>query len=152
MTWILGLFVMSLMQQQSPTPIPKVVVGLTDGAKVTLENAEFFGFIEGPVENAVLIYRQQKVHGKMPTARIRRIEFGPYHKEKPFALSVTLVNGEKLELESERHDYVMLTGLTELGTVRIKHPDPISAPLQIRTRKPDRKDALTIQYLEFPPS
>jgi len=43
-------------------------------------------------------------------------------------------------------------GKTDFGIVTIKHPDPLSVPLRITTRSPNRKNNLTIQYLEFPTS
>ena len=88
----------------------------------------------------------------MPVKTISRIEFGPYRKGKPFPMKVTLKSGEELDVESERRDFVEIKGKSELGTVTIKHPDPISVPVRITTRKPNRKKDLTIQYLEFPSS
>jgi hypothetical protein len=67
-------------------------------------------------------------------------------------MKVTLKSGEDLEVESERRDYVEIKGRSEFGTVTIKHPDPLSVPVKITTRKPNRKRDLTIQYLEFPAS
>jgi len=86
----------------------------------------------------------------MPIKTISRIDFGRYIKGKPFPMTVTLRNGEKLQVESERRDFVTLKGKTDFGTVTINHPDPISTPLRLTTRKPNRKKDLTIQYLEIP--
>jgi hypothetical protein len=46
----------------------------------------------------------------------------------------------------------MIRGKTDFGTVTIKHPDPLSTALRITNRSPDRKNDVTIQYLEFPAS
>lgn len=127
-----------------------VVVGLGDGQQLVVENPEFSGFIEGRSGDAVLMYRQANFHGEMPMRSISRIEFGAYKKGQPFPLTVTLKNGQKLEVVSERRDFVTLKGRTEFGTVTIKHPDPVSSPIQLGTKKPNRKNDLTIQYLEFP--
>jgi len=122
MTWILSLLVVSLLQQ--PPPVEQVVVGMLDGSQVTIANPEFTGFIQGHFPDAVLIYRLQSVHGQMPLKTISKLEFGPYEKGRPFAITVTLKNGEKLQVESERHDYITLAGKTNLGLVRIKQPGP----------------------------
>src|SRR6267378_2186622 len=127
-----------------------VIVGLDDGMIVKVENPEFTGFIDGRSGDAVLMYRERNFHGEMPLKTISRIEFGPYRKGKPFQMKVTLRNGEQLDVESERRDFVEIKGKSEFGTVTIKHPDPVSAPVNLATRKPDRKKDLTIQYLEFP--
>jgi len=47
---------------------------------------------------------------------------------------------------------VTVRGKTNFGIVTIKHPDPLSAPLRLSTRSANRKNDLTIQYLEFPTS
>ncbi len=120
--------------------------------KVTIDNPEFTGFIDGRNGDAVLIYRERTFHGEIPVKTISRIEFGEYKKGKPFAMKVTLRNGDELDVESERRDFVEIKGKSEFGTVTIKHPDPISAPLKISVGKPNRKKDLTIQYLEFPAS
>ena len=129
-----------------------VIVGLDDGMKVTFEAPDFSGFIEGKGADAVLLYHEKTFHGEMPLKTISRIEFGPYKKGKPFRLKITLRNGDELDVESERRDYVTIRGKTDFGVVTIKHPDPQSAPLELTTRAPNRKKGLTIQYLEFPPS
>jgi hypothetical protein len=131
---------------------PRVIVGLNDGQQLVVENPEFSGFIEGRNGDAVLMYRQQNFHGEMPMRTVSRIEFREYKKGEPFPMTVTLKNGRKLEVQSERRDFVSLKGRTEFGSVMIKHPDPLSAPVRLTTRKPNRKNDLTIQYLEFPGS
>jgi hypothetical protein len=129
-----------------------VVVGLDDGMRVTVETPDFTGFIEGRGGDAVLLYHEKTFHGEMPLKTISRIEFGPYKKGKPFQLKVTLRNGDELDVESERRDFVTIRGKTDFGIVTIKHPDPQAVPLKLTTGRPDRKKSLTIQYLEFPPS
>ena len=106
--------------------------------------------IRGAFVYAVLMYRQQNFHGEMPLKTISRIEFGEYKKGKPFPMTVTLRNGQKLEVQSERRDFVTLKGKTDFGTVTIKHPDPTSAPVKLSTKKPNRKKDLSIHYLEIP--
>jgi hypothetical protein len=135
---------------QTPPPSQKVIVGLLDGQQVVIENPDFSGFIQGRAGAAVLIYRHNNFHGEMPVTTISRIEFGRYRKGQPFAMEVTLRNGQKLEVVSEHRDYVSLTGNTDAGSVTIKHPDPIAPPVKLSKSKPNRKDDLTIQYLEFP--
>ena len=137
---------------QTPAPANKVVVGFLDGEQVVVENPEFSGFIHGPIRDAVMTYRANNLHGQMPTNAIARIEFAKYQKGRPFTLTVTLRTGEKLEVLSERGNFLTLRGNTNYGTVIIKHPDPVSAPLKLTTKKPNRKNDLTIQYLEFPAS
>jgi hypothetical protein len=89
----------------------------------------------------------------MPLKNVSRIDIGPYEKGRPYLLmTVTLRNGQVLELESARHAFVTVRGKTELGAVTINHPDPISAPVQLRTKPANRKKDLTIQYLEIPAS
>ena len=127
-----------------------VIVGLNDGMRVTVETPDFSGFIEGKGTDAVLLYHVKTLHGEMPLKTISRIEFRPYEKGKPFQLKVTLRNGNELDVESERRDFLTIRGKTDLGVVTIKHPDPQTVPLKLTTEKPDRKKSLTIQYLEFP--
>src|SRR6266850_840298 len=121
-----------------------VIVGLDDGMKVTVQNPEFTGFIDGRSGDAVLMYRERNFHGEMPLKTISRIEFGPYKRGKPFLMKVMLRSGEQLDVESERRDFVEIKGRSEFGTVTIKHPDPLSVPLKLTTRKPNRKKDLTI--------
>lgn len=134
---------------QTPA-VPTVVVGLDDGQQLVVENPEFAGFIEGRSGDAVLLYRHENFHGELPMRAVSRIDFGQYRRGRPYSMTVTLRNGRKLEVESERRDFVTLKGRTEFGIVTINHPDPITYPLRLSTRKPDRKNDLTIQYLEFP--
>jgi hypothetical protein len=155
MIW--NFLVMFLLQAAQAPAVPatagqKVVVGLDNGTKVTLDNAEFTGFIDGRSGDAMLLYRERTFHGEMPVKTISRIEFGPYKKGKPFAMKVTLRNGDQLDVQSERRDFVEIRGRSELGSVTIKHPDPISSPTRLSLGKPNRKKDLTIQYLEFPAS
>jgi hypothetical protein len=126
-----------------------VIVGLSDGQQLALEDVQFTGFIESREDGAVLSYRQEKFHGELSLNAIRRIDFG-YERDNPFPLTVTLKSGQKLELRSARRDFVVLRGAAEGGAITIKHPDPIHGPLSLRTRRPNREDDLTIQYLEFP--
>ena len=148
--FILNLVLVLLLQ--TLTVGQKVVVGLGDGQQIVMENPEYAGFIEGRNGDAVLMYRQQNFHGEMPLKAISRIEFGEYKKGKPFPMTVTLRNGQKLEVQSERRDFVTLKGKTDFGTVTIKHPDPTSAPVKLSTKKPNRKKDLSIHYLEIPAS
>jgi len=147
MSFILNAFLMLWLQ----TP-GAVVVGLEDGQKLVVEDPEFSGFIEGRGDQAFLIYRQEKFHGQMPLNAVSRIDFGKYKRGESFPLTVTLKSGKKLEVQSERRYFVMVRGKTDFGNVTIKHPDPISAPLRLSTASPNRKNDLTIQYLEFPTS
>jgi len=148
---ILNLLIALLLQAPVPAPPLKVVV-MTGGQQVVIENPEFTGFIQGRSADAVLVYRQQTVRGRMPVGLIAKIELGEYRKGQPIAMTVTLKDGQSLKLESDQQKFVMLKGKTELGTVTIKHPDPISGPLRLSTKPRDRKRDLTIQYLEFPAS
>jgi hypothetical protein len=146
---ILNLMMMFMLQTP---PGQTVVVGLGDGQQLVVQNPEFSGFIEGRSGDAVLMYRQENFHGEMPMKTIARIEFLPYKKGKPFPMTVTLKNGQKLEVESERRDFFTVKGKTDFGTITIKHPDPVSTPVKLTTKKPNRKNELTVQYLEFPAS
>jgi hypothetical protein len=145
-----------LLWLQVPAPaaaaVPVVVVGLGDGQQIVLNSADFSGFIDGHNRDAVLMYRHEDFHGEMPLNTVSKIEFGAYQRGKPFPITVTLRNGQKLEIQAERRNFVMVRGKTDFGSVTIKHPDPISAPVRIRTKAPNRKNDLTIQYLEFPAS
>jgi hypothetical protein len=137
---------------QTPVRTPVVTVGLEDGRTVTIENPEFTGFIESSFGAAVLMYRQNDLHGELLLSNISRIDFGRYERGRPFAMDVTLRNGQRLAVVSEHRNYLMVRGKTDIGTVIIKYPDPISAPLKLSTKRPNRKRDLTIQYLEFPTS
>lgn len=131
---------------------PAVIVALNDGQKLLVENPEFSGFIESRNGEPVLMYRQENFHGEITLSAISRIEFREYRRGRPFALSLTLRNGQKLEVQSERRNFVSVKGRTEFGNVTINHPDPPSSSLRPSTSKPNRKNDLTIQYLEFPGS
>ena len=146
------LFLKLILMLWLQTSTQSVVVGLDDGQKLLVSDPEYSGFIEGRDGDAVLKYRQEHFHGEMPLRTVSRIEFGAYQKGKPFLLTVTLKNGQKLEVQSERQDFVTVRGKTDFGSVTINHPDPVSSPVKLTTRRPDRKGDLTIQYLEFPAS
>jgi hypothetical protein len=148
MIWITYLIL--ALAVQAPAPAARVVIGMTDGQQVVVETPEFSGFVQGIGADAVLLHRRQNLHGQMPAQAISRIDFGRYEKDKPFRLTVTLRNGQKLEVESERQHFLTIKGRTELGMVYIKHPDPVGAPLRLSKKGPDRQNDLTIQYLEFP--
>ena len=157
--FIVNLILAALLQTPVPppstaaiTPGQKVLVSLDGGRQLTIADPEFTGFIQGRSGDAVLMYHQANFHGEMPMKAISRIEFRPYRKGKPFLMTVTLRNGQTLEVESERRDFVMLRGKTEFGTVTIKNPDPASGPVELTTKKANREKDLTIQYLEFPTS
>jgi hypothetical protein len=137
---------------QAPPAAEKVVVGLNDGRQLVMENPNFKGFIQGNSGEAVLAYRQQKLHGQIPLKAISRIDFVEYRRGRPFVLALTLKDGQKLEVQSQRHNFLMVRGNTTIGIVTIKHPDPASDVLRLSTTRPDRKNDLTIQYLEFPAS
>jgi hypothetical protein len=126
-----------------------VVVGLTDGQQLVVENPRFNGFIETRDGDAVLLYRQKNFSGEMKLSSVQRIDLG-YVKGKPMLLTVTLKNGQKLSLESSSRNFVTVNGQTDTGAVSIKHPDPVSLPLGLSIRNRDRKADLTIQFLEFP--
>ena len=143
-------FILFLMLTLQTPPGQNVIVGLADGQRLVVENPEFAGFIEGRNGDAVLMYRQANFHGEMPMKVVSKIEFGEYKKGGPIAMTVTLRNGQELDVVAERRDHVALKGKTEFGTVTIKHPDPLSSPIGINSKKANRKKDLTIRYLEFP--
>jgi hypothetical protein len=142
--FILNVVLVFLLQ----APAQTIVVGLVDGQQLVLENPDFSGFIETRAGDAVLMYRQEKFQGEMSLRSVSRIDFGVYKKDKPFPVTVTLRNGQKIEVQTRR-DFVMLKGKTDLGTVTIKHPNPLSTTLKLSTRKPNRQRDLTIQFLEI---
>jgi hypothetical protein len=135
---------------QTPPPVPAVVVGLTDGRQVVLADPEFTGFMYGRSAQAVLTYRSDKIHGLLSVDAIARIDFGEYNKNEPFAMTITLKNGQKLQAWPERSNFLTVRGNNGTGTVLIKHPDPVATPLRLTGKRPNRKNDLTIQYLEFP--
>ena len=141
-------FVLALLLQ---TPVkPLVVVGLVDGQQLAVEDPQYSGFIESRDSgDPVLLYRQRNFRGEMKLSTIQRIDL-TYQKGKPFLLAVTLKNGKKVDVESDRRSFVMIKGATDTGSVTIKNPDPISSTLRLTTKKPNRTNDLTIQYLEFP--
>ena len=150
MTFLLNVLLFLQPQIQALPEIPRVVVGLVDGQQLVVENPEFSGFIETRGGDSVLAYRQANFHGNLSVKSIQRVDFGEYKKGKPFQLTVTLKNGQKLEIETEGSDYLMVQGKTDSGTVTIKHPDPLNPVVKIRTKKADRQKDLKITYLEFP--
>ena len=129
-------------------PAQTIIVGLVDGRQLVLESPDFSGFIETRAGDAVLMYRQEKFQGEMSLRSVSRIDFADYKKSKPFPVTVTLRNGQKIEVQTRR-DFIVLKGRTDLGTVTIKHPDPLSTTVKLRTRKPNRQSDLTIQFLEI---
>ena len=140
---------------ESPAAVPAgrpavVVVGLVDDQKLVVENPKFTGFLETRDNDAILKYRENEFHGELSVRSISRIDFREYDKNRPFLLTVTLTNGQKLEVQSEGKEFLMVQGQTDFGNVTIKHPDPLVSGVRLRTKKPDRKRDLTIQYLEFP--
>jgi hypothetical protein len=150
---IIGTLLLAMTVQGVQTPAPRVlrvVVGLADGQQLIVEDPQFSGIIQGRATDALLTYRQDKFHGKMPVTSASRVEFGEYKKGQPFSLTITLRNGQKLQVESERYDYLTIIGKTDVGTVTIKHPDPVAVPLRLSKKSANRKADLTIQYLEFP--
>ena len=140
------------LQLQTSAPAERVVVGLVDQQQVLVENPRFSGFIQTRSGESVLMYRQENFHGEMPVRSIARIDFGEYRRGMPLQLTVTLKNGQKLEVQTERRDVLMVQGRTDTGMVVIKHPDPLNAPQRLGGRKPNRREDLTISYLEFPAS
>ncbi len=129
----------------------EVVVGLTDGQQLSIANPVFGGFIETRAEGEpFLLYRQANLHGEISTRSVARIDFEKYKKGKPLSMKVTLKNGQTMEVQSDRRDFVTLKGGSNIGMITVRHPDPISPEMKLSTRKPNRKDDLTIQYLEFP--
>lgn len=133
-------------------PAPRVIVGLIDDQQLVLDNPRFSGLIELRGDDFVLPYRKEKFHGELSVKSISRVDFGEYRKGKPLQLTITLRNGQKLEVQTERRDYLLVQGRTDSGTVTVKHPDPLSSTVKLTTKRPNRKRDLTIAYLEFPAS
>jgi hypothetical protein len=146
--WFVNLLIALLLQ--TPLTAGRVVAGLIEGRQVVVDDPEYSGFIEGRGAGAVLMYRRHRVQGQMPVSAISRIDFLAYRKGMPFALAVTLKNGQKVEVQADGPNFVTVKGKSDIGTVLIRHPDPISPPLRLTTTKPDRAKDLTIRYLEFP--
>src|SRR5688572_17114883 len=132
------------------TQVPMVVVGLLDGQQLALTNPNFTGFIESrDGGEPVLIYRQKNFRGELKLSSIQRIDLA-YRNGRAFLLKVTLRTGQTLEVESTARDFVTVKGMTDHGPITVNHPDPISPAMRLSTKAPNRKDHLTIQYLEFP--
>src|SRR5262245_6432040 len=83
-------------------PVPGVIVGLNDGQQLMIQNPQFSGFIQSRDSGVVLMYRQAKFHGELPLTAVSRIDFVEYRRGGPFVLAVTLKDGRKIEVESER--------------------------------------------------
>jgi hypothetical protein len=131
-------------------PAPTVVVGLVDGQQLVVEQPQFSGFISTHGDDTSLKYRQANFHGDLSVKSIARVDFAEYKKGQPFRLTITLRNGQKLDVQSEGPDFVMVQGRSDVGTVTIMHPDPIASPVKLTTKKPNRKRDLKITFLEFP--
>jgi hypothetical protein len=150
MMWASLIFAFFLQAQAATPEKVSVVVGLLDGQQLLVEDPHFTGFIESRDDgNVVLLYREKQFRGEMNLTAIQRIDFS-YTSGEPFHLSVTLKNGQKLNVNSDRRDYLIVKGSTETGSVLIQHPDPTSTVVRMSSRKTDRRKDLTIQYLEFP--
>ena len=149
---VLSLVVGLVLQIQAPAkPVEKtpVVVGMKDRQKMLLDNAQFTGFIESRDTGDVLLYRQRDFHGELKLSEIDRIDLN-YRRGRPYDLDITLKDGHKLKVQSDKRDFLMIRGATDTGSVTIKNPDPIAPPVRLSTSAPNRKHDLTIQYLEFP--
>ncbi len=133
---------------QTPAAASVVGVGLTNAQEVVVQNPQFSGFIESRPDGSVLMFRQEKIRGEILLSTIQRIDLS-YTKDGVFPLTVTLKNGEKLEVEANRRDFLTIRGRTELGSITINHPDPITAAVGFLNRNRDRTKDLTIRYLEF---
>jgi hypothetical protein len=131
-------------------PAPRVIVGLVDGQQLIVDNPQFSGFIQTVGADAALKYRQENFHGALDIKSISRIDFDEYKRDQGFPLTITLRNGEKIQVQSEGPNHLIVKGGTDVGTVTINHPDPVSSPVQLRTSSPNRKDDLKITFLEFP--
>ena len=148
-------FLLALILQAIPIPVPVVagpplvIVGLVDGQQLAITNPRFTGFIRSEEKQTLLLYRQKNFHGTMNALAIQRIDLG-YDPRVPFPLKVTLKNGQTINAQTDQQVFLTVTGSTDTGTLTVKHPDPISTVLKISKNYPNRKDDLTIQYLEFP--
>jgi hypothetical protein len=134
---------------QAPPPAVRVVVGLVDGQQLLVEEPQFSGFIETRGNDAGLKYRQNRFRGDLDVKSISRVDFDEYRRGEPFRLTVTLKNGQKVQVQSQGPKFLIVRGRTDVGTVTIKHPDPISSPVRLTTRAANRESDLTIKYLEF---
>jgi len=146
-----SILLMFLLQTPVSTPAKTaVVVGLLDGQQLAIDDAHFTGFIESrDAGDAVLLYRQKKFRGELKLSLVQRIDF-IYTRELTYEFNVTLKNGQKLTVEADRRNFLIVQGATDSGSVSIRHPDPISTVVRLSTGKPNREKDLTIQYLEFP--
>ena len=134
---------------QTPAPALRVIVGLVDGQQLLVQDPQFSGFIETRGDTAELRYRQETFHGEFDVKAISRVDFDEYQKGKPFRLTVTLKNGQKIQVQSEGPKFLTVKGKTDVGTVTIKHPDPTFSPVKITTNSQNRQRDLRITYLEF---
>jgi hypothetical protein len=98
-----------------------VVVGLKDGQKVAVDDAQFTGFIETRDNGGVLLYRQKDFHGELNLSAIQRITF-TYQKGRPYLLVLTLRNGHLLTVESDKRDFIMLKGIPTRLPARCTFP------------------------------
>jgi hypothetical protein len=134
---------------QEPAAPSQVIVGLVDGQQLLVQDPHFSGFIETRGTDAGLKYRQDRFHGDLDLKSVSRVDFAEYQRGRPFHLTVTLRNGQKVQVESDGPKFLVVKGKTDDGTVTIKHPDPISSVVKVTTKAPNRKRNLTIRYLEF---
>jgi hypothetical protein len=137
------------MQTPAAAPPLRVVVGLVDGQKLLVEDPRFSGFIETSADNAQLKYHQDTFHGLLDVKALSRVDFDEYQAGRPFRLTVTLKNGQKIQVQSEGPKFLTVKGRTDVGTVTIKHPDPTFSRVRVTTKSPNRKRDLRITYLEF---
>ena len=149
MTLLLNLILFLGLQAPAPAPASRVIVGLVDGQQMLVEDPQYSGFIETRGTEADLKYRQDTFRGELDLKSISRVDFAEYKKGEPFRLNVTLKNGQRIRVQSEGPKFLIVKGRTDVGTVTIKHPDPISSPVRLTTSSPNRKRDLTITYLEF---
>ena len=150
---LLALILQTIVPLPAPIPVitapPVVVVGLVDGQQLAITNPRFTGFIRSEEKQTLLLYRQKNFHGTLNVLAIQRIDLG-YDPRVPFPMKVTMKNGEILNAQSDQQIFVTVTGTTDTGTLTVKHPDPISTVLKVSESYPNRKNELTIQYLDFP--
>jgi hypothetical protein len=153
MTLLFNLILFLGLQAQAPVPepapAPQVIVGFVDGQQLLVEDPQFSGFIETRGADAGLKYRHNTFRGDLDLKSISRIDFGEYRRGAPFRLGVTLKNGQRVQVQSDGPKFLIVKGRTDVGTVIIKHPDPISSPVRLTTNHPNRRRDLTITYLEF---
>src|SRR5262249_11215234 len=123
---------------QTPAPTQKVIVGLVTGEQLLVEYPEFSGFIQGIGADAVLLYRRKDFHGELPVNKISRIDFGLYKKGQPFALNVTLRNGQSLDVLPKHRIFHSVREKSVVGTVITNPPDPISTPTNPSTNRANR--------------